>query len=112
MLPGRTPTADEARHLQRVTALGCIVCRIYRNQYTPAEPHHMDGKTKPGAHFRILPLCPPHHRIPGKGYVSRADGKKAFEAEYMPEEDLWVCVEKALELEKQNTFRAVRSSNG
>jgi hypothetical protein len=35
-----------------------------------------------------LPLCPCHHRIPGKGWVSRADGKKAFEAEYLPEDDL------------------------
>jgi hypothetical protein len=108
MLAGRTPTAEEKRHLNRVTALGCIICQIYRNQHTPAEPHHLDGKTKPGCHFKILPLCPPHHRLPGKGYVSWADGKKAFEAEYMVVGDLLVCVEKALELEDQRTIIAVR----
>lgn len=101
MLIGRKPTVDEQRHMQRVQALGCIICRIYRRQNTPAEIHHTDGKTKPDAHKKVLPLCPPHHRIPGNGYVSRADGKRAFELEYMPEEDLLVCVDKALELDQE-----------
>jgi hypothetical protein len=108
MLLGRTPTAEEQRHMQRVQALGCIICRIYGKQYTPAEIHHLDGKTKHGAHKRILPLCPPHHRLAGKGYVSWANGKKAFEEAYMPAEDLLVCVDKALELEDQRTISTVR----
>jgi hypothetical protein len=112
MLLGRTPTAEEQRHMRRVAALGCIICKIYRNQNTPAEIHHLDGKTKPGAHMRVLPLCALHHRNHGKGYVSRADGKKAFEAEYMPEEDLLVCVDKALELDRESTISTVRGLHG
>lgn len=23
--------------------------------------HHCDGKTKPGAHFKVIPLCDGHH---------------------------------------------------
>jgi hypothetical protein len=107
MLPGRKPTKEEQAYLDAVSTLGCIICTIYLNQQTPAEIHHVDGKTKPGCHFKILPLCPPHHRIPGKGYVSRADGKKAFEAEYMPEEDLIVCVQKAVELKGQETLSSL-----
>jgi hypothetical protein len=102
MLSGRTPTVDEGAYMQAVADLGCIICRIYLHVYSPAEIHHVDGKTKLGCHFRILPLCARHHRITGKGYVSRADGKKAFEAKYMPEEDLIVCVHKAVEIEQLN----------
>lgn len=109
MLIGRAPTAAEDRHIKRVALLGCIICRIYLNKYTPAEIHHLDGKTKDGCHFQILPLCPQHHRLPGKGYVSWADGKKKFEAAYMPVEDLLVCVDKALELEDQRTISTVRN---
>jgi len=109
MLAGRAPTAAEKAYLDAVSNLGCIICLLYLNKESPAEIHHTDGKTKEGCHFKILPLCPPHHRWPGNGeYVSRADGKKAFEAAYMPEEDLITVVRKAVELQGQQTIRAVR----
>ena len=88
MLAGRIPTKEERLWMDRIAQVGCIICRIFKKIETPAEIHHIDGKTKPGAHKRSLPLCVCHHRIPGKAYVSRADGKKAFEAAYLPEEDL------------------------
>jgi hypothetical protein len=87
-LAGRTPNKEESLWMDRIVQVGCIVCRIFKQVESPAEIHHLDGKTKPEAHKRTLPLCPCHHRIPGKGWVSRADGKKAFEAEYLPEDDL------------------------
>jgi hypothetical protein len=108
MLAGRTPTAEEARYLDEVSQLGCIICLLYlpyMNQASPAEIHHVDGKTKPGAHKRIIPLCPRHHRIPGKGYTSRADGKKAFEQAYMSEEDLILLTQEAVKLKRENTVR-------
>jgi hypothetical protein len=100
MVYGREPTVEERAHMDAAAATGCIICRLYWHVYSPAEIHHIDGKTKPGCHFNILPLCARHHRISGKGYVSRADGKKAFEEAYMPEEDLVVCVQKTIELER------------
>lgn len=88
MLAGRSPDKQETLWLDRITQVGCIACRIFLKVESPAEVHHLDGKVKPGAHLRSIPLCPRHHRIPGRGWVSRADGKKAFEAEFMPEDDL------------------------
>lgn len=97
-LAGRKPTEDEARYLDDAASCGCIICVLYFGTESPAEIHHVDGKTKPGCHFKIIPLCAKHHRIPGKGYTSRADGKKAFEAAYMPEEDLIKVTERAVEI--------------
>lgn len=87
-LAGRVPTREERLWMDRMVQVGCIVCRLYKKVYTPAEVHHLEGKVKPNAHLLTLPLCPCHHRLPGKAWVSRADGKKVFEAEFMPELDL------------------------
>lgn len=87
-LAGRTPSKEEQLWMDRIVQVGCVVCRIFKQVESPAEIHHLDGKTKPMAHARSLPLCPRHHRITGKDWVSRADGKKAFESEYMSEDDL------------------------
>lgn len=57
---GAPPTAQEKRHMDRVAALGCLVCR------SPAELHHVtsDGlKRIARSHQRVVPLCPRHHRI-------------------------------------------------
>lgn len=88
-LHGRTPNSKERAWLNVVSQLGCIVCRVHLGvSDTPAEIHHIEGKTKEGAHFLTLPLCPPHHRLPGEGYVSRADGKPVFEKAYGTEYEL------------------------
>jgi hypothetical protein len=105
MLPGRKPTADEARYLDDVASLGCIICLLYLNiKDSPAEIHHVEGKTKEGCHFKVLPLCAGHHRIPGRRHTSRADGKKAFEQAFMPEADLIKVVQKAVKLKRENTI--------
>lgn len=41
-------------HMGRVAQLRCIVCGAW-----PVEVHHEDT---PKSDFRVLPLCPPHHR--------------------------------------------------
>lgn len=87
-LHGRTPNTKEKAWLDVVSQLGCIVCREHLGVFSPAEIHHIDGKTKPNAHMLTLPLCPPHHRLPGKGHVSRADGKPVFEKAFGSEFDL------------------------
>lgn len=92
-MKGRTANAAEKRHMDRVCALGCIVCLEFYDVESPAEPHHIDGKTVPNAHLRTLPLCPRHHRVPGEGYATRhGPGKRAgkadFEEAYGTEEEL------------------------
>jgi hypothetical protein len=62
-MKGRTPTAAERRHMAMARELGCIACRNM-GITTPSEYtliHHIDGKTKPDAHRRVLPLCFNHH---------------------------------------------------
>ena len=62
-MKGRNPTAEEKRHMASVRRLGCIVCRNlgYEISEDITLIHHIEGKTKPDAHFKVLPLCDPHH---------------------------------------------------
>jgi len=60
---GRNATEAEKRHMEKVRELGCIAC-MNMGIHTPPEYtciHHIDGKTKAGAHFKVLPLCDNHH---------------------------------------------------
>lgn len=92
---GRPPTADEKRWMNDVASLGCIVCRKEGKEQTPAEIHHLDGKTKTGAHFHVIPLCYFHHREGSTSplFVSRHPYKRRFEERYGTELDLMFEVE-------------------
>ena len=92
--------------MDKVAALGCIVCRLYYGVHSPAAIHHMDGKTKTGAHFKVLGLCGNHHQIasPDGQWVTRHGpgrkaGKKVFEEEYDTEENLLIKTKELLEAE-------------
>lgn len=90
-MQGRTPNKQEREWLSLVAQIPCVVCLSRLNVESPAEIHHTDGKTKPNAHLKILPLCAKHHRHadPDHQWVSRhGDGKAAFEAAYGPENAL------------------------
>lgn len=95
-MKGRTPTADESRHMKRVRELGCIACRNMGIE-TPEEYtciHHTDGKTKKGAHFKVLPLCDHHHsRYHKTGFHNNPT---RWEAEHGTEEELLAQVESLL----------------
>lgn len=97
-MKGRSPTADEKRHMSKVADLGCIVCRLFLGEQSPAAIHHTGGKTKQGAHFKVLPLCGPHHQTGGYGVALHA-GKKEFERKYGTEQDLLQKVDELLETE-------------
>lgn len=59
-------TAKEERHMGRVAALGCILCRVHFNVYgTPAEVHHVrlgQGGAQRASDYLGVPLCTEHHR--------------------------------------------------
>jgi len=88
LMKGRRPNAEERRWLASICELGCIVCRKEFGLFTEASPHHIDGKTKPGAHLKTIPLCGRHHQIPGDGYKTRHANKTAFEKAYGTEYEL------------------------
>jgi len=96
-IKGRSPTADESRHMDNVSQLGCIVCYKKGFRFVPAEIHHTEGKTKEESHFKVLPLCYEHHRG-GRGEepISRHPWKRRFEKEYGTEEELLELVEELL----------------
>tara|TARA_Y100000114_G_C11564008_1_gene233181 strand:- start:272 stop:571 length:300 start_codon:yes stop_codon:yes gene_type:complete len=88
-LKGRNPRKHEKIYMQRVQQIGCIVC-LNRGYYdTPAEIHHIKGKTKEDAHLYAIPLCPAHHRYGGHTEpISRHPYKARFEAAYGTEQEL------------------------
>lgn len=90
-LKGRTPTAEEARFMDQVGSLGCIACAKDGIINPWISLHHIDGRTKPGAHMLVLPLCAPHHQQDDSDPVGRLSvhGHKAqFTARYGTELEL------------------------
>lgn len=53
------------RHMGKVAALGCILCREIGYGPTPANVHHIRtgiGMGKRASDFDTIPLCPEHHQ--------------------------------------------------
>lgn len=90
-MKGRPPTAEEARFMDAIGALGCVACRKDGRINQMVSIHHIDGRTKPGAHFLILPLCGPHHQQDDtdlRGRISLHGRKATFQARYGTEREL------------------------
>lgn len=59
--------ADRQRY-DKLSRIGCLCHRKLGLGWTPAEIHHIDGRTKPGANQRTIPLSPWSHRgVPPSG---------------------------------------------
>lgn len=53
------------RHMGKVAALGCILCRRLGYGWTQATVHHIRtgiGMGKRASDFDTIPLCPEHHQ--------------------------------------------------
>ena len=90
-MKGRPPTAEESRFMDAIGALGCIACKKDGRINPAVSVHHIDGRTKPGAHFLILPLCGPHHQQDDsdlRGRISLHGRKATFQARYGTEREL------------------------
>jgi len=91
MMKQRAPTKAEAKYMNQCKDLGCIVCILmgYIKPYEVAPEHtsvhHIDGKTKEGAHFKSIPLCAEHHQL---GRTARHVNKNVFEGLYGKEDYL------------------------
>ncbi|HEY2454122.1 MAG TPA: Ref family recombination enhancement nuclease [Scandinavium sp.] len=86
----KSKTKAEKLHLDRVAALGCVVCRNLRYGETPAETHHIRsgcGAGQRASHLRAIPLCPTHHRTGGFGIAIHA-GQRTWEEKFGSEEEL------------------------
>jgi hypothetical protein len=96
-MKGRPPTAGEARFMDAIASLGCIACLKDGRHEPVVSIHHIDGRTKPGAHFLVLPLCGPHHQQDDtdlRGRISVHGMKATFQARYGTQQELLAeCVE-------------------
>lgn len=81
-------TKAEKKHWDRVAALGCIACLNDGINNTYVSIHHIDGRTKPGAHMRVLGLCGPHHQTGGQKAPAIHPYKAQFEAKYGTQAEL------------------------
>lgn len=84
----RAVSPTEKLMWDRLAQLGCIAC-MKDGHYNPhVSIHHVDGRTKPGCHEKVLPLCGPHHQDDGSGTIAVHPWKARFEAKYGTQEEL------------------------
>lgn len=83
-MKGRTPTAAQKRFHSQLASLGCIACRLDDKWQPQVSIHHIDGRTKPAAHWQVLPLCAGHHQdgYGAPGLIAVHPYKARFEANY------------------------------
>lgn len=99
--PGKVAKTLKARQLavtqtekdlwDKLAQLGCIAC-MKDGIYNPhVSIHHIDGRTKPGCHQLVLPLCGPHHQQDDTDPMRRVavhPWSKRFELKYGPQLEL------------------------
>lgn len=96
----RAVTPQEKELWDRLAGLGCIAC-MKDGRYNPhVSIHHVDGRTKPGCHLLVLPLCGPHHQDDGSGAIAVHPWKARFEERYGDQRTLVLECMKLLKLEK------------
>ena len=101
-------TGAEKDYLNRLAALGCIVCRNEGLYGVAAEIHHIrdgQGMGQRAGHYQTVPLCAGHHRTGGYGVAVHA-GKKTWEARYGTERDLMAQAQALLAKERARTVGA------
>lgn len=90
-LKGRTPTAAEQRFMDLAGQVPCLACMKDGRENKLISLHHVDGRTKPGAHFLVLPLCAQHHQPDDTDPLERValhGSKKVFGQMYGTEREL------------------------
>lgn len=96
-MKGRAPTPAEQAFMDAVAKVGCLPCRKDRRENLHVSIHHIDGRTKEGAHFKVLALCAQHHQQDDSDPLQRISvhgAKKPFEARYGTQRELLAeCIE-------------------
>jgi hypothetical protein len=88
-MKGSTPTKADKALWDALASLGCAACRKDGIVNPWVSIHHLDGRTKPGCHQRVLALCGPHHQQDDSSGVWAVHPNKArFEQEYGTQEEL------------------------
>lgn len=112
-MKGRPPTAEEARFMDQMGKLPCIACLKDGWENHEISLHHIDGRTKPGAHFLVLPLCAGHHQAgtgPNPTLIAVHPDKARFEARYGTQRKLLAESIAMLESDKRDDHGNVREA--
>jgi hypothetical protein len=86
-MQGRPVSASEKILHDRIAQLGCIACRIEGRFNPHVSIHHVHGRTQPGCHMHVLPLCAPHHQDDGT-VLAVHPWKTRWENKYGKQDDL------------------------
>jgi hypothetical protein len=65
--------ATEIRRFIALADMGCIVCRLYFDEFRPSEVHHITDCGRRVGHKATIPLCVFHHRGVPDSHMSRRD---------------------------------------
>lgn len=89
-MKGSTPSKADRELWDNMASLGCIACRKDGIFNSLVSIHHIDGRTKPGAHRKVLPLCAGHHQdgTGAPGLIAVHPWRARFEARYGRQLDL------------------------
>jgi hypothetical protein len=90
-MKGRVPTAAERKLHHDMAGLGCIACLLDGRVNPWVSIHHIDGRTKPDAHRKVLVLCAQHHQQDDTDQLGRIavhPNKARFEQQYGSQESL------------------------
>jgi len=91
-MKGKTRTTADIIFQNKIAEIGCIVCLNNGIENHEVSIHHIDGRTKEGAHRKVLPLCYPHHmgvdNNKPKRWFTRHPNKAEFEDNHGKEYDL------------------------
>lgn len=91
-MKGTNPTKFDKLYWNRlITEIGCIACFKDGHVNHNCLIHHCDGRTRPGAHRRVISLCSGHHQQgtgEDKTMIAVHPYKFQFEARYGAQEEL------------------------
>ncbi|MHA6476172.1 Ref family recombination enhancement nuclease [Stutzerimonas sp. KH-1] len=93
-MKGKNPTkAQSDYHDLLAQNIGCIACfrdTAGHQRNFVVSIHHCDGRTKPDAHWQVLPLCAGHHQdgYGAPGLIAVHPYKARFELAYGKQETL------------------------
>ena len=96
-MKGRNPTSEQKRFWDLLAShIGCVASRMDGFFDSQCSIHHIDGRTKPDAHWLVLPLSAGNHQdgTGAPGRIAVHPWKARFEARYGRQRDLLVwCIE-------------------
>lgn len=90
-MKGRAPTAEQKRfHDLLAREIGCAASWLDGFRDPVCSIHHIDGRTKPDAHWLVLPLSAGNHQegTGAPGRIAVHPWKARFENRYGKQEDI------------------------